>query len=195
MNKIIAEPIIEDNITTLYHSLLCEIGEDCMREGLLKTPERAAKAIRYLTDGYNQNIDEILNNAIFNENANELVIIKDIEFYSLCEHHLLPFWGVCHIGYIPSGKVLGLSKMARIVDMFARRLQVQERLTKQIADCIQEYVMPDGVVVTIKANHMCMMMRGVKKQQSITITSATTGIFQDSRKHLNQFYDLCKNNI
>ncbi|WP_273130501.1 GTP cyclohydrolase I FolE [Bacillus weihaiensis] len=182
--------LTQDTLIRTYQDLIIEIGEDHEREGLVKTPERASKAIRYLTEGYNQNIETVLNNAIFTENTNELVVVKDIEFFSLCEHHILPFWGVCHIGYIPNGKVLGLSKLARIVDVFARRLQVQERLTKEIADCIQEYINPDGVVVTMKAQHMCMMMRGVQKQNSSTITKAATGIFQDSELEINKFFHL-----
>lgn len=181
------EPLINN-----YQNILDEIGEDSSREGLIKTPERASKAIKYLTEGYSRNIDEVLNNAIFTENTNEIVVVKDIEFFSLCEHHILPFWGVCHIGYIPNGKVLGLSKMARIVDVFARRLQVQERLTKEIADCIQEHLNPEGVVVTVKAQHMCMMMRGVQKQNSSTITNASTGIFRESKKEINNFFQLIK---
>lgn len=182
--------LTEDTLIRTYQNLLIEIGEDNEREGLIKTPERASKAIRYLTDGYKQNIETVLNNAVFTEDTNELVIVKDIEFFSLCEHHILPFWGVCHIGYIPNGKVLGLSKLARIVDVFSRRLQVQERLTKEIADCIQEYIDPEGVVVTMKAQHMCMMMRGVQKQKSSTITKAVTGIYHDSETEMKKFFHL-----
>jgi len=157
--------------------ILTEIGEDPNREGLLKTPGRVAKSYEYLTDGYNKNIDELLNDAIFNEKYDEMVIVKDIDFYSMCEHHLLPFYGKIHIAYIPNGKIVGLSKIPRIVDMYARRLQVQERMTQEIADTLEKYLSPRGVAVVAEGYHMCMMMRGVQKQNSITTTSAMHGIF------------------
>lgn len=168
-----------EKATQLYAELINTIGEDVTREGLEKTPLRASKAIHFLTQGYQMNAHEILAGALFNEGHSEIVIIKDIELYSLCEHHLLPFYGKAHIGYIPNGKIAGLSKFARVVDVFARRLQVQERLTIQIRDCINEVLEPQGVAVVIEAQHLCMMMRGVQKQNSITTTSAYTGVFEN----------------
>lgn len=160
-----------------YESIIKNTGEDAQREGLLKTPERAAKAMHYLTQGYDQCPEDILRSAIFNEDYKQMVIVKDIELYSLCEHHLLPFFGKAHIAYIPDGKIVGLSKLPRIVDAFARRLQVQERLTYQIRDCIQDTLKPLGVAVVIEASHLCMQMRGIQKQNSVTTTSAFTGEF------------------
>lgn len=168
-----------DKAEKIYSDLLINIGEDITREGLEKTPLRAAKAIKFLTQGYAQDADAILRGALFNEGHSEMVIVKDIELYSLCEHHLLPFYGKAHIGYIPNGKIAGLSKFARVVDVFARRLQVQERLTIQIRDCINEVLQPMGVAVVIEAKHLCMMMRGVQKQNSVTTTSAFVGEFQN----------------
>lgn len=166
------------NILTNSYSLILEkIGEDPTREGLLKTPERAAKAMQFLTKGYNENPETILRSAMFKEEYNEMVVVKNIELYSLCEHHLLPFFGKAHIAYIPNGHIVGLSKIPRIVDAFARRLQVQERLTRDIRDCIQNTLNPMGVAVVIEASHMCMQMRGVEKQNSVTTTSAFTGEF------------------
>lgn len=161
-----------------YENLIVSLGEDPARDGLLKTPERAAKAMKFFTQGYEQDPSQILQSALFDEDYSEMVIVKDIELYSLCEHHLVPFFGKAHIGYIPKGKIVGLSKMARIVDAFARRLQVQERLTHEILHCIQESLNPYGAAVVIEARHMCMMMRGVQKQNSVTTTSAFTGIFK-----------------
>ncbi len=161
-----------------YRGVLGALGENPEREGLLDTPERAAKAMRYLCHGYEQTLDEIVNGALFNATTDEMVIVRDIELYSLCEHHLLPFIGKAHVAYIPTGKVLGLSKVARIVDMFARRLQIQENLTRQIADAIREVTDADGVGVVIKAQHMCMMMRGVQKQNSMMQTSVMLGPFR-----------------
>ena len=163
--------IIQDEFTRIIE----ELGEDSQREGLLKTPERAAKALQFLTQGYDLNGEEILKSALFAEDYNEMVIVKDIEVYSLCEHHILPFFGKAHIAYIPNGHVVGLSKIPRVVDVFARRLQVQERLTQEILQCIDNTLKPMGVAVVIEARHMCMMMRGVQKQNSITTTSAFTG--------------------
>ena len=166
--------IIQDEFTRIIE----ELGEDSQREGLLKTPERAAKALQFLTQGYDLNGEEILKSALFAEDYNEMVIVKDIEVYSLCEHHILPFFGKAHIAYNPNGHVVGLSKIPRVVDVFARRLQVQERLTQEILQCIDNTLKPMGVAVVIEARHMCMMMRGVQKQNSITTTSAFTGQFK-----------------
>lgn len=161
-----------------YRSTIEQLGEDADREGLIKTPERVAKAMQYITQGYQTDAKEILNSAKFKEDYNEMVIVKDIELYSLCEHHMLPFFGKAHVAYIPNGYITGLSKIARVVDCFARRLQVQERMTHQILDAIQETLNPLGVAVVIEAKHLCMMMRGVQKQNSVTTTSAFSGQFQ-----------------
>lgn len=166
------------------------IGEDPNREGLQKTPERVARAWEFLMRGYNQTIDEIVNEAVFESDANNMVIVKDIEIYSMCEHHMLPFIGRCHIGYIPNGKVLGVSKLARIAEMFARRLQIQERMTKQIADAVMDYLKPHGVGVVVEAQHLCMMMRGVEKQNSVMITSAVLGSFHDDLATRTEFLKL-----
>jgi GTP cyclohydrolase I len=165
------------NIADSYQNIIAQLGENTEREGLLKTPERAAKAMQFLTQGYEQDGAEILRSALFTEDHQQMVLVKSIEMYSLCEHHLLPFFGKAHIAYIPNGKIVGLSKIPRVVDVFARRLQVQERLTFQIRDCIQETLKPLGVAVVIEAQHMCMQMRGVQKQNSTTTTSAFTGEF------------------
>ena len=170
------------DLTALYKNILTDIGEDPAREGLLRTPERAARSMQYLTRGYQQTIDEVVNNAIFESDNDEMILVKDIELYSLCEHHLLPFIGKCHVAYIPTGKVIGLSKIARIVDMYARRLQIQENLTKQIADTLMDAIKPAGVGVIIEAEHLCMKMRGVEKQNSVMTTSMMLGSFRD---HLN----------
>jgi len=164
--------------------MLNEIGEDPNREGLLKTPERVAKAYEFLTKGYHQNVDEVINGAIFEEKYDEMVIVKDIDFYSMCEHHMLPFFGKMHVAYIPDGKIVGLSKIPRIIDMFSRRLQVQERLTQQVADVLQEKLNPKGVAVVAEGYHMCMMMRGVQKQNSVTTTSAVHGAFRAEKTRL-----------
>lgn len=177
---------LEENVK----SIITEIGEDLNRQGLLKTPHRVAKAYEFLTQGYHKKIENVLNGAVFEEKYDEMVIVKDIDFYSLCEHHLLPFYGKVHIAYIPNGKIVGLSKIPRIVDVFARRLQVQERLTQEIADTIQKYLSPQGVGVVAEAYHMCMMMRGVQKQNSITITSAMHGIFKSDARTRSEFTDL-----
>ena len=179
-----------DKIAANYASIIDAIGEDVNREGLLKTPERAAKAMQYLMQGYEQDPEEILRSALFTEDYNELLLVKDIEFYSFCEHHILPFFGKAHIAYIPNGQIVGLSKIPRLVDVFARRLQVQERLTIQIRDCIQEVLNPLGVAVVIEANHMCMQMRGVQKQHSMTTTSAFTGIFMTDKRTRQEFINL-----
>lgn len=179
----------------LVRELLIEIGEDPEREGLIKTPERVAKAFEFLTRGYQQNLDEIMNKAIFTERYDEMVIVKDIDFYSMCEHHMLPFFGKAHVAYIPNGKIIGLSKIPRLVDFFARRLQVQERLTQQIADTLNEYLKPDGVGVVIEAMHMCMMMRGVEKQNSIATTSAMHGSFKEDERTRAEFLTLIKSSF
>jgi GTP cyclohydrolase I len=169
---------VTQDLSKNISSIIGSLGEDPQREGLLKTPERVAKAYQYLTQGYQLDAIQILEGAIFRENRREMIIVKDIEIYSLCEHHMLPFFGRAHVAYIPDGNIVGLSKIARVVDVFARRLQVQERLTVQIRDCIQEALNPLGVAVVIEAKHLCMMMRGVQKQNSVTTTSAFTGEFE-----------------
>ncbi|RSK38723.1 MULTISPECIES: GTP cyclohydrolase I FolE [Mangrovimonas] len=169
---------VTDDVKDRYKHIIEDLGEDTSRQGLLKTPERASKAMQFLTQGYHQDAAEILRSAMFDESYNEMVIVKDIELYSLCEHHMLPFFGKAHIAYIPNGKIVGLSKIPRIVDVFARRLQVQERLTEQILDCINDTLKPQGVAVVIEASHMCMMMRGVQKQNSVTTTSGFRGQFE-----------------
>jgi GTP cyclohydrolase I len=173
--------------------ILIEIGEDPEREGLIDTPSRVKKSFEFLTRGYRQNEDEVINSAFFTEECEDMIIVKDIEFYSLCEHHLLPFFGKCHIGYIPNGKIFGVSKLARIVDMFARRLQLQERLTKQVADTILNTINPEGVGVVMEAQHMCMVMRGVEKQNSKMVTSAMLGSFRDDNSTRSEFLNLIKN--
>lgn len=173
--------------------ILKEIGEDPTREGLLRTPHRVAKAYKFLTKGYHQDVDTVINGAIFEEKYDEMVIVKDIDFYSMCEHHMLPFFGKVHVAYIPNGKIVGLSKIPRIVDMFARRLQVQERFTQQIADVIQEKLSPKGVAVVAEGYHMCMMMRGVEKQNSTTTTSAVHGAFRAEKTRL-EFLNLISRN-
>ncbi len=167
-----------------YLDILKQVGENPEREGLIKTPERASKAMQFLTQGYDLDAEEILKSALFNEDYSEMVIVKDIELYSLCEHHILPFFGKAHIAYIPNGKIVGLSKLPRIVDVFARRLQVQERLTDQIVNVIDKVLKPRGVAVVIEASHMCMMMRGVQKQNSVTTTSAFRGAFKNVETRL-----------
>ena len=174
----------------LYKDLLAKIGEDPEREGLLDTPQRAAKAMEFLTQGYRQKLEDVINDAVFTVEDNHMIIVKDIELYSLCEHHMLPFFGKCHIGYIPEGKVLGVSKLARIVDLFARRLQIQERLTNQVAETLMETVAPEGVGVVIEAQHLCMMMRGVEKQNSCMVTSAMLGSFRSEQATRNEFLKL-----
>jgi len=174
----------------LFKELLVKIGEDPNREGLVNTPNRMADAYRFLTRGYNQNVDEVLNDAFFTAEDNHMIIVKDIEIYSLCEHHMLPFIGKCHIGYIPTGKVIGVSKLARLIDMFARRMQIQERLTNQIAHIIMDKVGAQGVGVVIEAQHLCMMMRGVEKQNSKMITSAMHGTFRSKMATRTEFLQL-----
>jgi GTP cyclohydrolase I len=174
----------------LYRQLLESIGEDPDREGLVRTPERAAKALEFLTQGSRQDLKEVVNNALFESESSEMVIVRDIEIYSLCEHHILPFFGRCHIGYIPDGKVIGVSKLARISDMFGRRLQIQERLTHEIATAVFETVQPHGVGVVVEASHLCMMMRGVQKQNSCMVSSAMLGTFLSSDRTRAEFLQL-----
>lgn len=173
-----------------YANIISELGEDLSREGLVKTPHRAARAMEFLTQGYHQSLDKIINGAIFDSSMNEMVIVKNIELYSLCEHHLLPFFGRCHVAYLPQGKVIGLSKIPRIVDLFARRLQIQEQLTKEIADCILEVTQAAGVGVIIESQHLCMMMRGVEKQNSSMTTSVMLGTFREDSRTRAEFLNL-----
>ncbi|HRI48501.1 MAG: GTP cyclohydrolase I FolE [Ignavibacteriaceae bacterium] len=182
----------QEKIQKLVSNLLIEIGENPKREGLLSTPKRVAKAYEFLTSGYSKDIEEVLNNAIFQEKYDEMVLVKDIDFYSMCEHHMLPFYGKVHVAYIPNGKIVGLSKIPRIVDVFARRLQVQERMTQQIADTIEKYLQPKGVAVVSEARHMCMMMRGVEKQNSSATSSAVHGLFKEDARTRNEFFNLIK---
>jgi len=177
-------------LRTLIKDLLENIGEDSKREGLLETPRRVADAYEFLTSGYHKRIEEVMNEAVFNEKYDEMVLVKNIDFYSLCEHHMLPFYGKVHVAYIPDGKIIGLSKIPRIVDVFARRLQVQERMTQQIADTIQQYLQPRGVAVVSEAYHMCMMMRGVQKQNSSATASAVYGDFKDDPRTRSEFLNL-----
>jgi GTP cyclohydrolase IA len=174
----------------LIRRLLAELGEDPDREGLLSTPKRVEKALTFLTSGYHADIDDVLNGALFSVDYSEMVIVKDIDFYSLCEHHLLPFFGKCHIAYIPSSRVIGLSKIPRLVDVFSRRLQIQERMTKQIADTIRDKISPIGVAVVMEATHLCMAMRGVEKQNSVAVTSAMQGAFRDNARTRMEFLEL-----
>ncbi len=176
----------------LYKKILEEIGEDPQREGLRDTPRRADEALRYLTKGYREDLGEIINNALFESDMSEMVIVKDIEMYSMCEHHLLPFLGKCHIGYLPKGKVIGLSKIARIVDYFARRLQIQERLTSEIAQCLESITGARGIAVVIEAKHLCMMMRGVEKQNSVMTTSVMLGEMQNNPSSRSEFLNLIR---
>jgi GTP cyclohydrolase I len=183
-----------EEIKARYSKIIEEVGEDVTREGLLKTPERASKAMQFLTQGYDLDAEAILKGAMFKEDYNNMVIVKDIELYSLCEHHMLPFFGKAHIAYIPHGHIVGLSKIPRIVDVFARRLQVQERLTDQILKCLDDTLKPQGVAVVIEASHMCMMMRGVQKQNSVTTTSGFTGAFKNQETR-NEFLKLITSDL
>lgn len=181
---------VTEALSAHYEDVLKQLGEDPSREGLQKTPERVAKAMQFLTRGYDQNPDEIIKQALFHEEYSEMVIVKDIEVYSLCEHHMLPFFGKAHVAYIPNGKIVGLSKIPRVVDAYSRRLQVQERLTIEIRDCIQRVLDPQGVAVVIEASHMCMQMRGVQKQNSVTTSSAFTGLFLRNDSTRKEFINL-----
>ena len=183
-----------DRIASHYEAILADLGEDPSREGLLKTPERVAKALQYLTHGYDSKPDEILRSAMFKEDYSQMVVVKDIEVFSMCEHHMLPFFGKAHIAYIPNGHIVGLSKLPRVVDSFARRLQVQERLTNEIRDCIQDTLKPAGVAVVIECKHLCMSMRGVQKQNSVTTTSAFTGEFANETTR-SEFLKLITSNL
>jgi GTP cyclohydrolase I len=178
----------------LIKELIEELGEDSTRDGLIKTPERAARMYEYLTKGYAQDFEEVMNCAVFEEKYSEMVIVKDIDFFSLCEHHLVPFFGKCHIAYIPNGRIVGLSKMPRLVEVFARRLQVQERLTQQIADTLYQYLKPLGVAVVMEAQHLCMIMRGVEKINSVATTSAMLGAFRNDEKTRSEFLTLIQRN-
>ncbi|MCP4725984.1 MAG: GTP cyclohydrolase I FolE [bacterium] len=174
----------------LIKEMLSKLGEDPEREGLIKTPERVAKAYDFLTEGYRMDVEDIVNDAIFHESYDEMVIVKDIDFFSLCEHHMLPFFGVCHVAYIPDGKIIGLSKIARLVDMFSKRFQVQERMTTQIAETLNDYLEPKGVGVIATAQHLCMMMRGVQKQNAIMTTSSMMGLFKSDHRTRTEFLSL-----
>jgi len=191
---IVSEPVTAASLTTqeLYRELLVRIGEDPTRDGLLDTPERMEKAMAFLTRGYAMDVKAVLHDALFEVEYDEMVIVKDVEFFSMCEHHLLPFFGKAHIAYVPNGKVIGLSKIARVVDVFARRLQVQERLTTEIAEAIAEAIVPQGVAVILEAQHLCMMMRGVEKQHSATVTSAMRGVFKTQLQTRNEFLSLLR---
>ncbi len=186
--------IDKERLEQITKELLEIVGEDTNREGLLKTPTRVAKSWEFLSQGYKQDLDEIVNGALFEEAAKDMVIVKDIEFYSLCEHHLIPFYGKAHVGYIPNGKIIGLSKIPRIIDFYARRLQVQERLTNQIATCIQDLLNPKGVAVIMEGRHFCMLMRGVQKQNSIASTSSMLGTFKEKSSTRNEFLKLVEVN-
>jgi GTP cyclohydrolase I len=186
------EEVYDEKLESLIHDLLHRLGDDPSREGLRRTPLRVAKALDFLTSGYSVDADQLIRGAIFTEDCKEMVLIRDIEFYSLCEHHMLPFFGRAHVGYLPKGKVIGLSKVARVVDVFARRLQVQERLTSQVADALMESLEPHGVAVVMEASHTCMMMRGVQKQNSTTLTSAMRGTFENDASTRAEFMSLLK---
>ena len=186
---------ITSSISSVYEGIISKLGEDPKREGLLKTPERVAKALQFLTHGYDIQPEEILKSALFKEDYSEMVIVKDIELYSMCEHHMLPFFGKAHIAYIPDGTIVGLSKIPRVVDAFARRLQVQERLTIEIRDCIQNTLNPKGVAVVIECSHMCMQMRGVQKQNSVTTSSAFTGLFLTNDATRKEFINLVNSKL
>jgi GTP cyclohydrolase I len=196
MSQTISEPATAAALSTqdLYRELLLRIGEDPTRDGLIDTPQRMEKSMAFLTRGYAMDVSTVLHEALFDVDYDEMVIVKDIEFFSLCEHHLLPFFGKAHIAYVPNGKVIGLSKIPRLVDVFARRLQVQERLTMQIADAIAEAIAPQGVAVILEAQHLCMMMRGVEKQHSDTVTSAMRGVFKTQLQTRNEFLSLVRRN-
>ena len=184
----------QEKAEAIYREMLAFVGEDPAREGLMRTPHRAVEALKHLTQGYDQNVETLLNGAIFHEDYDDMVVVKDIEFYSLCEHHLLPFYGKVHVAYIPNGKIVGLSKIPRLVDMFARRLQVQERLTTQIAEALEDALQPKGVAVVVEGAHMCMLMRGVQKQSASMITSHVMGAFRSDRATRQEFMALVKGN-
>ncbi len=183
------------NLEEHVRGILNSIGEDAGREGLAETPRRVAQALEFFTKGYKEDINEVLNGAVFSEKYSEMVVVKDIDFFSMCEHHLLPFYGRAHVAYIPKGKIVGLSKIPRIVEVFSRRLQVQERMTQQIAETLYSFLNPEGVGVVIEARHMCMMMRGVEKQNSVATTSAMLGVFRDEMRTRQEFLHLIENNL
>ncbi len=185
-----AVPLAKASLAEMYAEILTRLGEDPARDGLVNTPKRMEKSLGFLTRGYAQTVDEAIHGALFDVDYDEMVIVKDIEFYSLCEHHLLPFFGRAHVAYIPQGKVIGLSKIPRIVDVFARRLQVQERLTREVAEAVENAIRPQGVAVILEAQHLCMMMRGVEKQSSRTVTSAMLGVFKSQMQTRNEFLSL-----
>lgn len=185
-------PVSDEEMQQAVRTLLLGLGEDPDREGLIDTPKRVVKALKFLTSGYHQSLDDLLNGAIFHENTNEMVLVRDIDLFSSCEHHILPVLGRAHVAYIPNGKVIGLSKIARICEMYARRLQVQERLTQQIANALQGILQPQGVAVVVEASHMCMVMRGVQKPGSWTVTSAMQGVFADDARTRQEFMDLIR---
>jgi GTP cyclohydrolase I len=182
-------------VQELIRQLLADLGEDPTREGLLETPKRVERSLRFLTSGYGADVDAVLNDALFTVDYNEMVIVKDIDFYSLCEHHLLPFFGKCHVAYLPKGRVIGLSKLPRLVEVFSRRLQIQERLTSQIAETIRDKIDPLGVAVVMEATHLCMSMRGVEKQNSFAVTSAMLGVFRDDARTRMEFLELIKHRV
>lgn len=183
---------MKSRLEEIYTALLEEVGEDPEREGLVKTPHRAAEAMQFITQGYHQDLEKLVNGAIFHEKSDDMVIVRDIEFFSMCEHHMFPFYGYANIAYIPDGKIIGLSKLARITDMFARRLQVQERLTAQIAEAVQEILQPKGVAVVLEGKHLCMMARGVEKKSSDMVTSHVLGVFRDDRATRAEFMSLLR---
>ncbi|HWR13704.1 MAG TPA: GTP cyclohydrolase I FolE [Terriglobales bacterium] len=197
MSKNIVEPVAltDASFSELVHEMIARLGEDPSREGLRRTPERVEKAYQHLTKGYGEDPEHLLKSALFTVNYDEMVIVKDIEMFSLCEHHMLPFFGKVHVAYIPNGKVIGLSKLPRLVEIFARRLQVQERLTTQIAETLMKVVQPQGVGVVVEARHLCMMMRGIEKQHSATVTSAMFGCFRDEKETREEFLSLIRNRI
>ena len=195
MAKKISSNTITEKLGKLVFDQLQLIGEDPKREGLIKTPYRVAKSLQFLTKGYHDDVKSLLNGAVFKEDYNEMVIVKDIDYFSMCEHHMLPFYGKIHIAYIPKGKIVGLSKIPRLVDMFARRLQVQERMTRQIANTLYDVLDPEGVAVVCEGKHMCMMMRGVEKQHSLATTSAMLGVFQENIKTRTEFLTLITNKL
>ena len=184
------EELTHEPLADLARRTLLELGEDPQREGLLRTPGRVARSLQFLTSGYHMDVEQVINNAIFTEHNDEMVIERDVNFFSLCEHHMLPFYGVCHVAYIPDGKVIGLSKMARLVDVFSRRLQIQERLTRQIANCLEEHLNPQGVAVVMEGHHLCMTMRGVQKPGAQTVTSAMLGVFKSDPRTRMEFLNL-----
>jgi GTP cyclohydrolase I len=189
------DPGRHERLCGVVLQLLKEVGEDPSREGLLRTPDRVAESYEFLTKGYHEDVKQVFNGAIFTEKYSEMVIVKDIDFFSMCEHHMLPFFGKAHVAYIPNGKIVGLSKIPRIIEVFSRRLQVQERLTRQIAETLYEALNPDGVGVVIEARHMCMMMRGVEKQNSLATTSAMLGVFMEDMKTRSEFLHLIESNL